>query len=769
LSPVSEGSLRHLSVVAGEHVSGAFDRLVRKLRAAGYIQPDDIVSEEFKVLCPIHENTGKHAPSLNITKKEDGGVWVYCHGGCPNDRVFREIMADDAVLPQCRAERVTAGRGAGGLLISVLELHPERKDADELYLRWCAQESSETGVTEAATYVYRNAEGREVAAKVKWSNKEFTWLHRSGKLWQRGLRGIDGSVPLYRLDEVFESEGVVYVVEGEKDADRLWEDGLVATSSRLVGRSARKTLEPLAGRVVVVIPDNDESGRATAKRFASAAALAGVRQVRLMAPLGDEDKAGTGYDLSDWLDDGGSIGELEMLASTDELVEIIGRDSVVDSADGASVLDDTETVDSEEQDREDSSSFIGGVPGLTPELIADKEWSSTYLNDVVKSLRFKAARSDADELWLRLLGAEGGEGAGDSEVDMERLLAGDDIEKLPPPTVFRFTDTGLSLFYEGVINTVFGYGGHGKSMIMALAVAQALIDGKRAAYFTYELPPKILVARLMGLGATKEMMKERLHLYQSHIGAPKKLVERCGDASDEVLVVVDSTNKALIAHELDSDKVGGFGKLNNVLMRPLTGVGMTVGTIDHVTQNAETRNRMIGSVEKWNAIQGAAYKIERGRPFSMSESGWSSIQMMKDNPSATGWTADQTVGYLVVEANGLGQGLSRIWIQQAAPVSADRVSDLARLSAENGSREDVKKEQQAGRESAVVMEVMEQPGHWAVQALADELAGKYDGSSSTWRRVVSGLRDRGELSVDEAGRLTKVSVDIEYDASSEIA
>lgn len=761
MSPASGDGLRHLSVVNQEFASTAFDRLVRKLRAAGYLDANEVVANDFKCLCPIHENTGTHDPSLRVTKKDDGsgGVWVNCNGNtCSRDDVYRLIMAEDAELPPCRATQKSSGQGAGGFLISELELHPDRKDGDELYLRWCAQEAAAGigAVHEAAHYIYRSEDGREIAAKVRWSNKNFTWLHRSGNFWQRGLKRLDESVPLYRIDEVVASEGVIYCVEGEKDVDRLWEDGLIATSLKPPTKKLTQVTESLAGRVFVVIPDNDSGGRVIANQFARAAAKAGAKEVRVLPPFGEED---SGYDVSDWFADGGTVAELEMMASTDEMVEIIRPDQLADSSDGAS------TVDSPE---DELAVQDYGVPGLTTEMLKDKDWSPDYTAAVVRALKYDSARDDARELKLRLLGAEGGDGAGDSEIDMDQLLAGDDAEKLPPPTMFRFEDTGCSLFYDGVINTVFGYGGHGKSMIMAVAVAQALIDGRCAAYFTYELPPKALVARLMGMGVTKDMMRDRLSIYQSHIGSPGKLLERRGTDGKDVLVVVDSTNKALVAHELDSDKVGGFGKLNNVLMRPLTDSGMTVVTIDHVTQNAETRNRMIGSVEKWNAIQGAAYKIERGRPFSMAESGWSSIQMVKDNQSATGWTNDQTIGYLVVEAGGLGPDRSKIWIQQAAPVNADRIGDLARLAAENGTREDAKQEQQQQRESAVLMEVMEMPDHWTARALADHMAGKYDMSGSTWQRVIKTLKDRGEIT-DADGKLVKVSSDVEYDATAETA
>ena len=94
--------LRHLSLVSGERTRGEFDRLVRRLRAAGYIGERENVGDDFKCLCPLHENTGKHAPSLHVTKKPNGGALVICLGSCTNAEVYSGVMADDAILPKCR-------------------------------------------------------------------------------------------------------------------------------------------------------------------------------------------------------------------------------------------------------------------------------------------------------------------------------------------------------------------------------------------------------------------------------------------------------------------------------------------------------------------------------------------------------------------------------------------------------------------------------------------------------------------------------------------
>src|SRR5690606_471494 len=132
---------------------------------------------------------------------------------------------------------------------------------------------------------------------------------RGGWIWRLG----DVRRVLYRLPDVVRAvrEGrTVYVVEGEKDADRLASMGLCATTAPGgAGKWRDEYTEPLRGARVVVLPDNDEPGRAHAEMVARAlrAVSADVRVVHLP----DLPEKG---DVSDWLDAGGTAEELDTLA-----------------------------------------------------------------------------------------------------------------------------------------------------------------------------------------------------------------------------------------------------------------------------------------------------------------------------------------------------------------------------------------------------------------------------------------------------------------------
>src|SRR6516225_9352132 len=95
--------------------------------------------------------------------------------------------------------------------------------------------------------------------------------NRAGKGWDWGAGGADTSV-LYRRDEIDEAIANGYeivLVEGEKDADRLWSIGIPATCSALGASKPNddpkwtiKHSEQLAGASIVVLGDHDAQGYA---------------------------------------------------------------------------------------------------------------------------------------------------------------------------------------------------------------------------------------------------------------------------------------------------------------------------------------------------------------------------------------------------------------------------------------------------------------------------------------------------------------------------
>lgn len=164
-------------------------------------------------------------------------------------------------------------------------------------------------------YAYTDPHGRTLYEVVRRPPKQFRQRQpdgNGGHVWS--LDGI-ARVP-YRWPELAAAINAgrpVYVVEGEKDADRLAGCGLAATTS--AGGAnwpwPDEWAEHFRGAAqVVVLADNDGPGVTAARQRASVIARA-VTDVRVVDALPGVPSGG---DVSDWLDRGGQLEELFAIA-----------------------------------------------------------------------------------------------------------------------------------------------------------------------------------------------------------------------------------------------------------------------------------------------------------------------------------------------------------------------------------------------------------------------------------------------------------------------
>jgi hypothetical protein len=124
--------------------------------------------------------------------------------------------------------------------------------------------------------------------------------------------GLDGvrRVP-YRLPHLLKTDGTVYITEGEKDADRLAELGVTATCNPCGASNWPPEFATyFAGRDVVVLPDNDGPGLNHAHDVASSL-YAHTKSVRVVWLSGLPERG----DISDWLDAGRTLAELEEITA----------------------------------------------------------------------------------------------------------------------------------------------------------------------------------------------------------------------------------------------------------------------------------------------------------------------------------------------------------------------------------------------------------------------------------------------------------------------
>lgn len=173
----------------------------------------------------------------------------------------------------------------------------------------------------AIRYAYRDEEGNLLFSVCRGQGKRF-WqeqLDASGKVLrdERGKPTMRGArlVP-YHLPQIIEARRNrnghpprVYVVEGEKDADRLAQWNLTATTNPGGAGKWRDDYSPhLAGCEAVIIPDNDEAGRNHAGQVAASLAPH-AESIRILALKGLPEKG----DVSDWISQGGDQSTLETL------------------------------------------------------------------------------------------------------------------------------------------------------------------------------------------------------------------------------------------------------------------------------------------------------------------------------------------------------------------------------------------------------------------------------------------------------------------------
>jgi hypothetical protein len=165
-----------------------------------------------------------------------------------------------------------------------------------------------------AEYVFQQADGTPYLRVQRTNAKQFWQSHWDGKSWIGG-KPKGQKIP-YRLPDIAKHKhATLFIVEGEKDADRLVSLGLVATTaSEGAGKWTADLNQYFSGRDVCILPDNDDPGIGHAQDIAQNlhGIAAKVRIIRLpgLPPKGD---------ISDWLDQGGTADKLgELCLDTPE-------------------------------------------------------------------------------------------------------------------------------------------------------------------------------------------------------------------------------------------------------------------------------------------------------------------------------------------------------------------------------------------------------------------------------------------------------------------
>lgn len=130
------------------------------------------------------------------------------------------------------------------------------------------------GFKPEALHAYTDCEGSALYWRIRLKNPATgdKWIRPmkwSGAAYVLGEPDFANGKPLYRLhDLTARPDEVVVVTEGEHKADKLVALGLLVTTSGAADSAGKANWQPLAGRDVLIWPDNDEAGQ----RFANTVA-----------------------------------------------------------------------------------------------------------------------------------------------------------------------------------------------------------------------------------------------------------------------------------------------------------------------------------------------------------------------------------------------------------------------------------------------------------------------------------------------------------------
>ena len=161
----------------------------------------------------------------------------------------------------------------------------------------------------AKQYEYVNSDGEVVFQVQRFEPKTFRQRRPDGNGgWLYNMDGVT-AVP-YNLDKIIlNPDAPIFIVEGEKCADRLTQLGLIATTNHGGSKNWKPDLnQHFTGRKVIVIPDNDVAGQAHADVVVSQ--LWGVAgAIKRIDLPGLPDKG----DVIDWLFAGNNVYDLTAL------------------------------------------------------------------------------------------------------------------------------------------------------------------------------------------------------------------------------------------------------------------------------------------------------------------------------------------------------------------------------------------------------------------------------------------------------------------------
>lgn len=255
----------------------------------------------------------------------NGRVWSYCPAHPDGQKHRRRSLSLHPEIgltcfAGCEFETIIGALRGSRANITPLPPRPKSSKSDK----------TDSGQL-IAIYEYKDTTGDLIAEKARFErpdgSKSFLWRLPGGD-WRDGIKAKYQAkdLPLWGAELVAESDPIlpVYFVEGEKACQACRSRGLLAVTHP-GGASTTdfgESLETLAGRTILLWPDNDPQGRAYMERVA--ARLRGLAESVSFIAVDVPQKG----DAFDYFAAGGKIENLALSAPVETTTEVLADDAI---------------------------------------------------------------------------------------------------------------------------------------------------------------------------------------------------------------------------------------------------------------------------------------------------------------------------------------------------------------------------------------------------------------------------------------------------------
>lgn len=217
-------------------------------------------------------------------------------------------------------------------------------------------------------------------------------------------------------------------------------------------------------------------------------------------------------------------------------------------------------------------------------------------------------------------------------VDIASLLDGG-LSEPPAPHVLARSD-GISLFYAGQVNWVFGDPEGGKTWICAAAAVEQLNHGHRVVWVDLDHNgPDAIVSRLMQMGASPDALRDldRFRFIEPDDRATLRQVVEDAVTWKPAVIVVDSIGELLPMFGVSSNSPDDFTTVHAHVLKPLAKTGAAVIAVDHLAKNTDSRNSGPGgTAAKRRTIGGTSIRVTVKEAFTPGHGGAAHLAVNKD-------------------------------------------------------------------------------------------------------------------------------------------